>query len=195
MIKNFVISIVSIAAMMGTFTLAQDKKANTITTLKVEVAVNGFTFKTNGPVDDTGFPKAGAPFIIEGYIYPEGTLLGGDGINPDGSPQYPDLVIGKWISKGFFLVDLFGAQEGPVMSSTHVFMFESDQFGSQMLVTEGYTLEGDNIPNHRAVVGATGALKENAKYVVETRMGFNATLLPNFTEEFIGLDQRILFKK
>jgi hypothetical protein len=37
------------------------------------------------------------PFVTQGYVYPADTLKPGiDGVNEDGSPAFPDLVLGTW---------------------------------------------------------------------------------------------------
>lgn len=45
-------------------------------------------------VYEDGMPAGGRSFITRGYLYPTGTLTGSNGVNPDGSPEFPDLVIG-----------------------------------------------------------------------------------------------------
>ncbi len=52
------------------------------------------------PLHGDGLPAYGNEFVTQGYLYPPGTLTcvdnGCDGVNPDGSPEFPDLVIGTW---------------------------------------------------------------------------------------------------
>ena len=49
------------------------------------------------PVFDDNMPAYGNAFITQGYVYPAGTLDGGvEGTLKDGSPAFPDKVIGTW---------------------------------------------------------------------------------------------------
>ena len=57
-------------------------------------------------VREDGFPAHGSPFITQGYLYPPGTLDETDGINPDGTPEFPDKVIGTWICRGWIYGDI-----------------------------------------------------------------------------------------
>jgi hypothetical protein len=53
-----------------------------------------FVFDKDVTFED-GLPSAGSAFITRGYLYQPGTLKGdGDGVNADGSPQYPEKLIG-----------------------------------------------------------------------------------------------------
>ncbi|MGH9937305.1 MAG: hypothetical protein ACREAM_13745 [Blastocatellia bacterium] len=52
-------------------------------TIRFDVAENGKKFTPDEtPVFSDGLPAYGAEFITEGYIYPEGTLNGANGVNP-----------------------------------------------------------------------------------------------------------------
>lgn len=76
-------------------------------TLEFDVSENAKRFifdETPMTTDKEGneVPGDGNEFKTEGYIYEARTLRGdGDGVNPDGSPQYPDKVIGRWYCWGF----------------------------------------------------------------------------------------------
>src|SRR5262245_26233336 len=62
-------------------------------TIRLDVAENGTKFTPDEtPVFPDGLPAYGAEFITEGYLYPEGTLKGANGANPDGSPEFPNKV-------------------------------------------------------------------------------------------------------
>ena len=71
-----------------------------------------FVFNKDVAFED-GMPADGSSFITRGYLYPVGTLKGdGDGTNEDGSPQYPDKVIGEWICSGYMINDAGHATSG-----------------------------------------------------------------------------------
>ena len=64
------------------------------------MAMSGPSLSFEGDVTESGVPAAGTPFVVQGYLYPEGTLekVGlTNGVNEDGSPQLPDEVIGHFI--------------------------------------------------------------------------------------------------
>ncbi|MDN5932138.1 MAG: hypothetical protein L0I24_13910 [Pseudonocardia sp.] len=43
--------------------------------------------------------------LTQGYRCPEGTLDGTNGVNPDGTPDFPDQVIGEWLCRGYSIGD------------------------------------------------------------------------------------------
>ena len=139
----------------------------------VDVAMNGttfFDFEQNPDPARAGIPPNGSPFIIQGYIYRGGTFeLYGDtsGVNADGSPQFPDRVIGTWICRGWHLQD-GDALAGPVVATTQIFDFEPDHPGRQILVTDGIELADFDVPFKRAVTGGTGAFNRVAGELVQT---------------------------
>jgi hypothetical protein len=60
-------------------------------------------------------PSYGSPFVVQGVIYPKGTLdpvctpkpgKGAyGGLLPDGAPESPDQVISRWYCPGWFVGD------------------------------------------------------------------------------------------
>ena len=54
-------------------------------------------------VHEDGMPANGNAFITRGYIYPAGTLTESNGTLEDGSPEFPDLVLGEWVCRGWFV--------------------------------------------------------------------------------------------
>ena len=92
--------------------------------VEVDIAEDGTRFVIDeAPVFDDGFPAYGNPFVTQGYIYPAGTLSESDGVNPDGSPQYPDKVIGEWSCRGYFIADGAHTTEGSWVYTTQLFAF------------------------------------------------------------------------
>jgi len=177
-------------ALLGTAASAdQGKKRFT-----VDVAMNGqtfFDFEENPDPERAGIPPNGSPFIIQGYIYRGGTFeLYGDtsGVNEDGSPQFPDRVIGNWICRGWHLQD-GDAVTGVVVATTQIFNFDVDRPGKHMLVTDGIELADFDVPFKRAVTGGTGVFNRvsgelEQTYVWEEPEFLNASGGFNTTFEF-----------
>ena len=93
-------------------------------TLEVDIAEDGTRFVIDEtPVFDDGFPAYGNPFITQGYIYPAGTLTDSNGVNPDGSPEFPDKVIGEWSCQGYFIADGAHTTKGSWVFTTQLFAF------------------------------------------------------------------------
>ena len=72
----------------------------------------------NRYIEASSQPAMGAYFIQEGVIYRAGTLAArcpggnGCGLNPDGTPQFPEAVIGKWRCWGSFVGSTGAAAAG-----------------------------------------------------------------------------------
>jgi hypothetical protein len=109
-------------------------------------------------VDEDGFPVHGNPFITQGYLYPAGTLDGNPGVNPDGSPQYPDKVIGAWICRGWVISDNMGSDGKPSAISTQFFQL-GEEFGNRTIISEGYEFMQSDGPFKRAITGGTGQFR------------------------------------
>ncbi len=74
--------------------------APAISTFEVAEDHTRFAFAP-APVFDDGMPAHGNPFVTQGYIYPAGTLSEGvSGTLEDGSPAFPDKVLGTWTCDG-----------------------------------------------------------------------------------------------
>src|SRR3954451_19648445 len=72
--------------------------------LRFEVAEDGTRFTWTGdPALTDGLPDRDATYITQGYIYPEGTLNGSNGVLADGSPEFPDKVLGQWSCYGWYV--------------------------------------------------------------------------------------------
>ncbi len=154
---------------------------------RVDVAMDGLSFSFEGAVNEAGFPAEGTPFVISGYIYPGGTFArygSLSGTNADGSPEFPEEVIGTWICRGWHLQD-GDAVTGPVVATTQIFDLDTERPGSQTVITEGIELADFNVPFRRAITGGTGAFsgltgEHGQAYVgngVNASGGFNATFI------------------
>ena len=91
------------------------------------------------PVFPDGMPAYGNPFITQGYIYPFGTLNGTNGVKPDGSPEFPNKVLGRWFCRGWFIGDGAHTQSGPMVMTHQLYDFGS-QIGRATIATDGYEL-------------------------------------------------------
>lgn len=129
-------------------------------TITIEMAEDGTRFSPDeAPVfEDDGFPAYGAAFITQGYLYPEGTLANSvhGGALEDGSPEFPELVIGEWSCWGYHIGD--GAHTepgtGPWVVTTQLFSFGADK-GAMDITSIGYEFP-DSDEHSRSVVGGTG---------------------------------------
>ncbi len=149
-----------------------DGKARTI---EVDVAEDGTRFIINeAPVFDDGFPAYGNAFVTQGYIYPDGTLNDSNGVNPDGSPQFPDSVIGEWTCTGYFVADGAHTTEGSWVYTTQLFAFGDDaDNGAETIVVTGYEsgIVGDTVTG--AITGGTGRYMTARGQVDQTFLGMN----------------------
>lgn len=155
--------------------------------INFEVAENGFKFgfDQGQPLDENGFPLYGNNFITQGYIYPKGTLKRDrdtglyNGVNPDGSAEFPDKVLGIWICRGWVLGDEgYNIETGPVVATTQIYDFHeiAGQFGKITLVSDGTELIDENVPILRAVTGGTGPYKRAKGQVRQVLLGLNGTV-------------------
>jgi hypothetical protein len=143
-----------------------------VETITFEVAENGLRFIFDEtPVHEDGMPAYGNPFVTEGYLYPAGTLNGSNGVLPDGSPEFPDKVIGTWICRGFMIGDGAHTTTGAWVTSTQTYNFGTG-FGARTVVTDGYELADIGIPVTRAIVGGTGPYRGAQGEQTQTLLGF-----------------------
>ena len=120
--------------------------------------------------------KRGDTGIINGKIYPGGTIAAGDGLDIDtltGS-------IGTWVSRPTFNFDFIQFPMGahPLLSATHHYLFSptgvSD--GEEALFSEGPEF---GATTHRVVLGGTGRYRGVIGEVQEETLGFNSTGFAN----------------
>ena len=154
----------------------------------IDVACDATSFVFQGPEIPGVGPDYGASFVVQGVIYPEGTFEEkgtGSGLNPDGTPEFPDLVIGTWTCRGWFIGDGFATQSGPFVATTQIYDFDLASPGANTVVSDGLELIDLNVPFLRAVTGGTGPNRHiRSGQVSQTAIGTNATGLFNFTFEF-----------
>ena len=148
-------------------------------TLRFDVAedVSRFVF-AGAPVFDDGMPAHGNPFITQGYIYPEGTLDGSNGTLADGSPEFPELVLGQWTCRGWFVGDGAHTTTGPMVITTQIYSFGSEP-GAATLVTDGYELVDTDVEVGRAITGGTGPYAGARGEASQTLLGFTEQMSVN----------------
>jgi|FLYN01.1.fsa_nt_gi hypothetical protein len=142
--------------------------------IRFDVAENGTRYVADdAPVLEDGLPDYGNPFITQGYIYPEGTIEENNGVLPDGSPEFPDLVMGTWVCRGWiFGVDGVHTTRGPIVISTQVYDL-GDSSGETTFISEGFEIIDLNLPVLRALTGGTGEYAGARGEVSQTLLGFN----------------------
>lgn len=156
----------------------------------VEVAENGTRFTPDSdPLDADGMPLYGNEFITEGYLYPEGTLTcdsdnNCNGVNPDGSPEFPDKVIGIWTCRGWHVADAASTTSGRIINTTQTFAF-GDNPTANIITTDGFELADYNLEFERAVTGGTGDFRLVRGQQVQEFLGWNAS---------VGTAQRMTFE-
>jgi hypothetical protein len=132
--------------------------------------------------EEDGFPAHGNAFVTIGYIYPEGTLVDGNGVLADGSPEFPDLVLGEWMCRGWFINDAAHASEGAWVVTTQFYSF-GETPGAVTLVTDGIEIADVGVPVARAITGGTGPYSAARGEANQTFLGFNASEGVNLTFE------------
>ncbi|HVS61970.1 MAG TPA: hypothetical protein VMT85_00575 [Thermoanaerobaculia bacterium] len=145
--------------------------------LRFDVAMSGPTFFFEGATNENGFPANGTPFIVRGWIYPAGTFAAhgsSSGTNADGSPEFPDQVLGTWYCRGWHLQD-GDALTGPVVATTQVFDLDPERPGAKTLVTDGLELADFLVPFDRAIVGGTGRYRTAGGSATQVYVDFNGS--------------------
>ena len=200
--RNFLkLSALGVGALGLATSCDSDSSASASDTLAIEVACDANTIRfegpqgpnPNNPADLGPHPYYGASFVVQGIIYPSGTITGNNvnsGLNADGSPEFPDEVIGGWICRGWFIGDSNDPSRGGIFTPTGPFVVTTQIYdigtnpGSEMLVSDGVELIDLNTPFSRAVTGGTGTRNGAKGAVTQTAIGVNQTTLFNFTFEF-----------
>ncbi len=136
--------------------------------LDVAADCNRFTNGGVGHLDAN--PVFGDFFMQEGVIYEPGTFdrycPGGDGcgLKPDGAPQFPEQVIGKWTCYGQLRRPRRRDRGGRVVYTTQVYEFNVEKLdenvnapGRTLFVSRGLERIDEDEPWYRAIAGGRGA--------------------------------------
>jgi hypothetical protein len=182
---TFFIGVVAVAVLaLANLQTAQATEAAKGRTLAFDIAENGlkFVFDETPVHADDGLPAYGGEFVTQGYIYPAGTLTcddnGCNGVNDDGTPEFPDKVISEWTCWSFHVGDGAHTATGPIVVTTQLYSL-GDAPGSKTIVTTGYELADQYLPFLRAIVGGTGPYAPARGEQTQTFLGFNNTDVRN----------------
>ncbi len=142
-----------------------------------DVACLGDTWRDVVPRNPASGADFRLPFLVEGWIYPSGTVLDGFVPTNEGS-------IGRWFCQGWLILD--GNRPQPHVSSRQVFVLgqivPEDLFPTNNLVTAG--IEGTDSMEQsatRAVIGGTGDYLAASGQVTQWFTGTNTTILDDGT--------------
>lgn len=121
----------------------------------------------------------GSPFIIQGKIFPAGTLPSGTATNDPTQPVHGVASIGNWVCRGQNSFP-FPPAIAPAYSSTP-FAFNTQYFilnDGRALTAEGY----DVLPSGErlSVTGGIASFRGASGDIEEGPIGTNATGCPNF---------------
>ncbi len=165
-------------------------------TFKIDVAADCNRFITEGTPHPAN-PGFGDYFMQEGIIYRPGTFAkhcpvgNGCGLGPDGTPEFPNAVIGKWTCWGSFVGKGASTPAGVWLYSTQLYEFDVEQIdknvyapGKDALVSHGPERIDENSPWDRAITGGYGRFRRAVGEVAQTKIGFNKTECENFTFAF-----------
>ena len=143
--------------------------AEPITRFDVAEDHTRFVFAAS-PVHDNGMPAHGNQFVAQGYIYPAGTIADGvAAVLADGSPAFPDKVLGTWTCDGVFIGEGGNATTGVWLISRQVYEFAD----GDILVSQGPEFADAGLKQRRAITGGTGGYAEVEGVVLQTLVGFN----------------------
>jgi hypothetical protein len=141
-------------------------------TLQLEVVENGTKFTADGSLHfDDGLPSYGATFVTEGYVYPAGTVQGTNGVLPDGSPEFPDKLIGHWTCRGFHVGDGAHTTTGPEVVTHQILDFGAKP-GDESIMTDGFEYADVGLQIHRAIIGGTGQYSRARGEQLQTLLAF-----------------------
>ncbi len=179
--------------------------------IDIDVSCNANSIRFTGPqgpnpknADDPGpHPYYGASFVVQGTIYPEGVFAANgetSGLKTDGSPEFPDQVIGTWTCRGWFVGDSNGdgvitpddedarggifTPTGRFVATTQIYDFDPQNPGAQTMISDGSERIELNVPFKRTVTGGTGQYRFARGEVIQTGIGANLTGLFNFRFAF-----------
>jgi len=148
----------------------------------VDVAVDHETFAIVPSAGLVLHPKAvgpnrGTSFIVDGKVFPGGTLQEGDG---QGDPNMSGSIA-SWICKGFFTSDLGTEDIG--FNTTQMFKFDGD---TDAIWTEGLEagLGKAAVTTHRTILGGTGKYHGAQGEVIQRSLGTNVGGTPNIRVTF-----------
>ena len=143
--------------------------------LRFDVAEDATHFVFDPDLTDAdGMPGFGTSFVTRGYLYPAGTLSESNGVNADGSPEFPDQVLGEWICRGWFVGEGMRTTTGAIVVTSQLYSF-GDTPGEAMLASDGYELADIGVEVTRAITGGTGTFFAAEGETRQILLGLNAS--------------------
>ena len=175
--RMLAVLVVAALVIVGAYAALAQSDSGVVT---YEIAEDGtrFVFSQERLFED-GMPQYGTPFVTQGYIYPEGTLNGSNGVLPNGEPEFPDAVLGTWTCYGYMIGDGGHTTTGEWVISTQVYQFEDGT-----IITDGFELVDFDTPISRAITGGTGAYTSAGGEQVQELRGFTEQMGVNLVVEF-----------
>lgn len=164
---------VVLLATVGSFRLLAGGAGETFT---IDVACDARTYRQNNVDPSAPGSNRGDTFIVQGKIYPGGTIPKGDNVF---SPDNPGSI-GTWICRGAWMVSSseLSAGSSPAFDTTQIYLLPDE---SKQIFSEG--LEGPQ-PTLRAVTGGTGTTAGIRGQVRQELLGTNVTGLFNLRFTF-----------
>lgn len=121
-----------------------------------------------------------APFVVEGWIYPEGTILG-DGFRP-----VPEGSLGRWFCRGSVIIDAVRPEPHTTTHQDFVFGTITPEalFPTNTLATAGLEGTVDRAQRAtRAVIGGTGEFLGATGQQTQQLIATNTSLFADGTNE------------
>ena len=171
----FVLTLAGLAGLVVFGVPAVMKAAEDFNTISFDVACD---CRTGATLD--GGVRA-APFMIQGKIFPAGTLPSGTASNDPTQPVHGVASVGDWICRGQ-VQGTYPPAIAPFYNSTP-FALNTQYY---ILKTGALTLEGYDLPDggFLSVTGGIGVFSGAAGDIQGTILGTNATGCPNFRTKF-----------
>jgi hypothetical protein len=142
------------------------------------------------PVHENGMPAYGNPFVTQGYIYPAGTLAGNvTGVNEDGSPAFPDKVLGTWTCDGWFVGEGGNTETGVWLVSRQIYEFAD----GDVLITQGTEIADIDKSNARPITGGSGDYADVDGVMMQRLLGFNEHMGVNAGFEIVDRERQSSF--
>jgi hypothetical protein len=160
----------SVAVLMSFMPQPATTTAQAVQTVTYDVACDGNTFTLNRHDSSASEIKRGDTFVLNGKIYPGGTIPEG-GTRSQPSSFGPDQggSIGTWFCRGSFLVGSEKFDHEKIQRATTHYFALNDK---NRLVTEGFEGSSDTT---RVVLGGVGQYYNSHGLVSMERIGINAT--------------------
>lgn len=127
-------------------------------------------------------------FIVEGHIFKKGTFEYqgyNSGITEEGSPEFLERLIGRWVCKGWYLNKGPETKTGHYIDSTHTYELDNQTALSRILTSNGKEKIDMNEPFNRVLCSGQGSYSRvKGGSVSQTNVGINETGAFNYIFKF-----------